>query len=124
MFRRTGKWLTYAQHECLLLVGPVSGRDFIVVAMNMPTCPRCGQRCDLMARDTWARVVRRKVWDGQLLKPWTWRRWHWEYRELGHLAEGGFNYRQTMRNARRDGTEGRPIDPDAAETPGASPSHA
>ena len=97
---RAGPWLVYAQHECLHLVGPCYSGDYIIPAMEMKTCPKCGGECDLFARDTWAKVVRRKVTDGVWLKPWTWGRWHWEYKLRGHLEEGGFDFRQVMRNAR------------------------
>ena len=96
---RNGKWLVYAQHECLQLFGPCYSGDYIIPAMNMKLCPNCGQPCDLNYRDTWARVVRRKVKDSYWYRPWTWGRWHWEYRELGHLEDGVYNYRKTMRNA-------------------------
>jgi hypothetical protein len=99
---RKGKWLVYAQHECLLLVGPCYSGDYIIPAMNMKVCPKCGQPCDLNYRDTWARVVRRKVSDATWYKPWTWGRWHWEYKQLGHLEEGGYNYRTALRHGRRE----------------------
>ena len=95
---REGKWLTYAQHECLFLVGPIHGSDFIVAAMQYETCPKCGKPSGLWNRDTWAKVVRRKIRDGALLKPWTWGDYHWEYRMRGHLEEKS-TYRATMRNA-------------------------
>lgn len=94
------RWRTYAQHECLFLIGPQYSGDYIVAAMNLRTCPKCGAPCDLNHRDEWARVVRRWASDATWFKPWTWRRGHWEYRERGHLDEGGFDYRKTMRNAR------------------------
>jgi hypothetical protein len=103
---RNGKWLVYAQHECLLLVGPCYSGDYIIPAMNMKACPRCGEPCGLNHRDTWARVVRRRVRDRVWYLPWTWGRWHWEYRQRGHLEEGGFNYRAAMRNARRETAAG------------------
>ena len=99
---RTGPWLTYGQHECLLLVGPCHSRDYVLPAMTYDVCPRCGQPCDLNYRDTWARVVRRKVHDSAWYLPWTWGRFHWEYKELGHLADGVYDYRTAMRNARPD----------------------
>ena len=94
---RNGKWMVYAQHECLHLVGPVLTRDYIIPAMNEPVCPKCGQPCDLNYRDTWARVVRRKVSDAVWFMPWTWRSFHWEYKEMGHLEEDGYNYRTALR---------------------------
>ena len=103
---RYGRWRVYAQHECLLLVGPCYAGDYIIPAMCMKTCPRCGEPCDLSHRDTWARVVRRRVSDGVWYRPASWARYHWEYRQLGHLEEGGFNYRATMRNARAAGDRG------------------
>jgi hypothetical protein len=97
---RYGPWRVYAQHECLLLVGPCYSGDYIIPAMVLTTCPRCGEPCDLNHRDTWARVVRRRVSDAVWYRPRTWGRHHFEYRQLGHLAAGGFNYRTAMRNAR------------------------
>ncbi len=99
---KPGKWLVFAQHECLYLCGPCHSGDYIIPAMNMDTCPRCGDPCDLNARDSWAKVVRRRVFEGSWLMPWTWGRWSWEYRQLGHLEQGGFNYRAAMRNAKAD----------------------
>ena len=95
-----GRWLVYAQHECLLLVGPCWSGDYIIPALQMRTCPRCGEPCDLNHRDTWARVVRRRVSDAVWYRPSTWGWHHWEYRQIGHLEESGFDYRKTMRNAR------------------------
>lgn len=97
---RNGKWIVYAQHECLFLCGPCYSGDYIIPAMNHSTCPKCGKPCGLLYRDTWARVVRRKAFDGTWAKPWTWLKWHWEYKQLGHLEAGGFDYRASMRNAR------------------------
>ena len=96
---RNGKWLVYAQHECLFLCGPCYSGDYILPAMTLRVCPKCAQPCDLNHRDAWARVVRRRVSDSVWYKPWTWGRHVWEYRELGHLEEGGFQYRKAMRNA-------------------------
>ncbi|MHC4910051.1 MAG: hypothetical protein ACYTF9_10055, partial [Planctomycetota bacterium] len=96
----TGPWRTYAQHECLLLVGPCYSGDYSLPAMVMDVCPRCGEPCDLLHRDTWARVVRRRISDAVWYRPTSWRDFHWEYRELGHLADGGFDSRRAMRNAR------------------------
>jgi hypothetical protein len=98
---RNGGWRVYAQHECLYLVGPCHSGDYIIPAMTMKSCPRCGEPCDLNHRDTWAKVVRRRVREGVWYRPSTWGRGHWEYRQLGHLEEGGFNYRRCMRNARQ-----------------------
>lgn len=98
---RCGKWQVYAQHECLQLIGPCYSGDHIVAAMNTPVCPRCGKACDLNYRDTWARVIRRRVSDARWYRPDTWGRWHWEYRLRGHLEEGGYDYRKHLRNARR-----------------------
>jgi len=100
--RQVGKWRTYAQHECLYLVGPCYAGDYIVPAMNLKRCPGCGEPCDLNARDTWAKVVRRRVPDAVWFMPWTWRRWHWEYKLRGHLESGGFDYRRSMRHAPAD----------------------
>lgn len=96
---KPGKWLVYAQHDCLYLAGPCYGGDHIVAAMNMSTCPKCGEPCDLFNRDTWARVIRRKISDRLWYKPSTWGRFHWEYRSRGHLEAGGYNYRKFMTNA-------------------------
>ena len=101
---RPGPWQVYGQHECLLLVGPCYSGDYVLPAMTMKTCPRCGKRCDLSCRDTWARVVRRRVRDAVWYRPATWGRSHWEYRQLGHLDTDSFDYRQAMRNARAAGT--------------------
>jgi hypothetical protein len=95
---RHGKWLVYAQHECLQLVGPCHAGDHIVAAMNLSVCPRCGRPCTLSERDTWARVVRRRVSDAVWYRPATWGRWHWEYRLRGHLEEDGYDYRKHRRN--------------------------
>jgi hypothetical protein len=95
------KWLIYAQHECLYLAGPCYGGDHIVAAMNLSICPRCGEPCDLFNRDTWARVIRRKVSDSVWWRPSTWGRFHWEYRSRGHLEAGGYNYRKFMINAKK-----------------------
>ncbi len=97
---RHGKWLVYAQHDCLFLCGPCHARDYIVPAMNYRICPKCKQPCGLLYRDTWARVERRRASDAIWYLPWTWGRGHWEYRQWGHLEEGGFDYRRSMRNAR------------------------
>ena len=97
---REGKWQTFAQHECLYLVGPIYGRDYIVPAMGLKTCPRCGQPCDLNNRDTWAKVVRRKISEAVWYRPATWGKFHWEYKMKGHLEDGWANYRMSMRNAR------------------------
>jgi hypothetical protein len=99
---RNGKWQVYAQHECLYLVGPIHSGDYIIPAMNMTHCPKCGERCDLNARDTWARVVRRRVSDAVWYKPWTWGESHWEYKQRGHLEEGGYDYRTALRLGRQD----------------------
>ena len=99
---RPGKWLVYAQHECLQLVGPIHGRDHIVAAMNTPVCPRCGNPCGLNYRDTWARVVRRRVSEAVWYRPRTWWHWHWEYKLRGHLEVGGYDYRRHLRNARQN----------------------
>lgn len=96
---RSRSWRVYAQHECLYLCGPVYSGDYIIAAMNLGRCPKCGDSCGLHARDTWARVVRRRVSDARILHPSTWGRWHWEYRHRGHLETGGFDYRGAMRNA-------------------------
>ena len=96
---RVGKWLTYAQHECLYLVGPCYGGDHVVPAMQMKSCPKCGRPCGLWDRDTWAKVVRRKVYDSAWYMPWTWGRYHWEYKLRGHLDDRNV-YRASMRNAR------------------------
>lgn len=98
---RPGRWRIYAQHECLALFGPMHGGDHIVAAMNMETCPRCGEPCGLTARDTWARVVRRRVSDARWWNPLTWGRGHWEYRSRGFLEEGGYDWRASIRNARQ-----------------------
>ena len=95
---RYGKWRTYAQHECLLLIGPVYSGDYVIPAMQMKTCPRCGKPCDLNNRDTWAKVVRRKVHESSWYLPWTWGKYSWEYKMKGHLEERD-TYRETMRNA-------------------------
>ncbi len=100
--RRKDGWKTYAQHECLFLCGPLHAGDYIVAAMNLSHCPKCGEPCGLNQRDAWARVVRRWVPERNWILPWTWRRGHWEYRELGHLDDRGSNYRRSMRNARSD----------------------
>ena len=99
---RRDKWLVFAQHECLYLCGPCHGGDYIVPAMNLRNCPKCGKPCGLLFRDTWAKVVRRKVSDSVWRRPWTWTAWHWEYRQLGHLEAEGFDYRAAMRNARAE----------------------
>ena len=96
---RRGKWITYAQHECLFLCGPCYSGDYIIPAMNYRVCPKCGEPCGLLYRDTWARVIRRKISEAVWHRPGTWGRWHWEYRQFGHLEEGGFNHRTAMRNA-------------------------
>jgi hypothetical protein len=101
-FHRDGKWEVYAQHECLLLIGPIHSGDYIIPAMEMDTCPRCGKPCDLWNRDTWARVVRRRVSDAIWYKPWTWRASHWEYKSRGFLEEDGFNYRTALRHGREE----------------------
>jgi hypothetical protein len=98
---KPGKWLIYAQHECLYLTGPCYGGDHIVAAMNLSTCPKCNQPCDLFHRDTWARVIRRKMSDRVWYKPSTWGKYHWEYRSYGHLEAGGYNYRKYMLNAKQ-----------------------
>ncbi len=98
---KVGKWYVYAQHECLYLTGPCYGGDHIVAAMNLSVCPRCGQPCDLFHRDTWARVIRRKVSDRVWYKPGTWGKYHWEYRSKGFLEDGGYNYRKFMFNAKQ-----------------------
>ena len=66
---RHGKWRVFAQHECLHLVGPCYAGDHIVAAMNMDVCPKCGEPCSLNYRDTWARVVRRRVSDAGPASP-------------------------------------------------------
>ncbi|MHC4903237.1 MAG: hypothetical protein ACYTGD_16425 [Planctomycetota bacterium] len=96
---RYGKWRVFAQHECLYLVGPCYAGDHIVAAMNMDVCPRCGEPCSLNYRDTWARVVRRRVSDAVWYRPLTWGRWHWEYKHRGFLEDAGYDYRKFMRNA-------------------------
>ncbi len=102
MARNTDGWKVYAQHECLYLCGPIYTGDYIIAGMNLKVCPRCGEPCDLNYRDAWARVVRRWVPQRTWYLPWTWRRGAWEYRQLGHLEEGGFDYRASMRNARTE----------------------
>ena len=96
---RTGKWLVYAQHECLLTIGPCYSGDYVLPAMQYKTCPQCGKPCDLLNRDTWAKVVRRKVYNSVWYKPWTWGDFEWEYKMRGHL-ETKDTYRASMRNAR------------------------
>lgn len=98
---KPGKWRTYAQHECLYLCGPFYSGDFIIAALNYRNCPKCGGRCDLNARDTWAKVVRRRISDATWFFPWTWGKSHFEYKQIGHLADGGFDHRANMRNARQ-----------------------
>jgi len=98
---KVGKWLIYAQHECLYLTGPCYAGDHIVAAMNLSTCPKCGKPCDLFHRDTWARVIRRKVSDRVWYNPSTWGKYHWEYRSKGFLEDGGYNYRKFMLNAKQ-----------------------
>ena len=105
MLKRKNKWRVFAQHECLFLVGPCYIGDYIIPAMGMEKCPKCGEPCGLEQRDTWARVTRRRVSDAQWHKPWTWRSFHWEYNELGHMADGGYSYRAAMRNSRADSKE-------------------
>ena len=98
---KKGKWLTYAQHECLFMCGPFYSGDFIIAALHYKTCPKCGQRCDLNARDGWAKVVRRRVSGASWFVPWTWWRYHFDYKLLGHLSDGGFDHRKHMANARK-----------------------
>ena len=96
-----GQWRVYAQHECLYLTGPCYGGDHIVAAMNLSICPRCGEPCDLFNRDTWARVIRRRVSDWIWWKPWTWGEYHWEYRSWGHLEGGGYDFRKHAINTKK-----------------------
>ncbi len=96
---RNGKWRVFAQHECLYLMGPCYAGDYIVAAMNMDVCPKCGEPCSLSFRDTWARVVRRRVSDALWYRPSSWGKWHWEYKHRGFLEDGGYDYRRFMRNA-------------------------
>jgi transposase len=99
---RVGKWEVYAQHECLLLIGPIHSRDYVLPAMQFKTCPRCGQPCDLLHRDTWAKVVRRRISDGVWYRPSTWGDHHWEYKLTGHL-DARDTYRMSMWNAKQAG---------------------
>lgn len=99
---KVGKWLTFAQHDCLFLCGPFYSGDHILAALHFKTCPKCGEKCDLNARDTWAKVVRRRVCESKWYAPWTWGKGYFEYKILGHLADGGFDHRKFMANARKN----------------------
>jgi len=98
---KPGKWRIYAQHECLYITGPCYGGDHIVAAMNLKTCPKCGEPCDLFYRDTWARVICRRISDRIWWNPRTWGAYHIEYRSRGFLETSGYNYRKFMRNAKQ-----------------------
>lgn len=98
---KPGPWLVYAQHECLYITGPCHSGDHIVAAMNLETCPKCHQPCDLLHRDTWAKVIVRKVSDRVWYRPSTWNAHHLEYKSKGHQESAGYNYRKHMLNAKK-----------------------